>query len=169
MSAYYSSPTDIAAVTKALSSDINAIDAAVVVAFDKLPTEEQLKRGTTGYAVDTGLVNAYVIALPYVPSGYVDGLRIAFRPLATNTLASTVNVNGLGVKSVRRSDGTALSAGDITVGTPVEARYSTATGFFHMIANSSADAAASAASAAASASTCTCIRSAIPATKSVEA
>lgn len=144
---FYSSPTDIAAVTKALSYDINTIDAAVDTAFDKLPTELHLKRGTTHYAVDTGVVNAYVIALPYTPSGYVDGLVIEFRALATNTTAATINVSGLGVKSLRRADGSALSPGDITLGVPVRAVYSTATGFFHMSGSSSVDAAAAAASA----------------------
>ncbi len=151
MSDYFTSPPDVAAVTKALSANINDLDAAVVVAFDKLPTENNLKRGTVNYAVDTGVVNAYLIDLPHVPSGYVDGLLISFRPLNTNTNSATVNVNSLGVKSVRRGDGTALSAGDITVGAPITARYSTATGYFHMSANSSVDAAAAAASASAAA------------------
>jgi len=150
-SGLYSSPTDIAAVTKALSVDINNIDAAVAVAFDKLPTEVEIKRGTINYAVDTGAVNAYVVALPYVPSGYVDGLAVVFRPLNTNTGVSTINVNSLGVKSIRRSDGSAVSAGDIVVGVPLTARYSTATGFFHIPSNSSADAANAAAAAAAAA------------------
>jgi hypothetical protein len=152
---YYTSPTDIAAVTKARSADINDVDASVDAAFDKLPTEDNLKRGTVNFAVDTGAVNAYVIALPHVPSGYVDGLLISFRPLNTNagTSGSTVNVNGLGVKSLRRGDSAVVSAGDITVGSPVTARYSTATGYFHLSGNSSVDVAAAAASAlAASAS-----------------
>lgn len=146
---YYTSPTDIEPLTKALSADINDIDAAIDNAFDKLPSESELKRGTVTYAVDSGATNAYVIALPYTPSGYVDGLNINFRPTNTNTGASTVNVNGLGVKSIKRLDGSTLSPGDITVGCPIAARYSTATGYFHIAGNSAVDASAAAASAAA--------------------
>lgn len=148
---YYTSPTDISAVTKALSADINTIDASVDTAFDKLPTEDNLKRGTVNYAVDTGIVNAYVIALPHTPSGYVDGLLIAFRPLNTNTSSATINVSGLGVKSIRRDNGDLISAGDITAGSPISARYSTATGYFHISGNSAVNAAAAAASQAAAA------------------
>ena len=154
MSAYFTSPTDVAAVTKALSANINDLDAAVVVAFDKLPTEDNLKRGTVNFAVDTGVVNAYLIALPHTPSGYVDGLEINFRPINTNTgtSGSTVNVNSLGVKSLRSGDGAVVNAGDITIGVPIAARYSTATGYFHLTGNSSVDAAAAAVSATAAAS-----------------
>lgn len=148
---FYTPPTDIAAVTKALSVDINNIDAAVDAAFDKLPTEDRIKRGTINFAVDTGSADAYLVALPYVPSGYVDGLEVNFRPLNTNTGAATINVNSLGVKSLKRADGSDLSAGDITVGSPVMARYSTETGYFHMNGSSSVDAATTAVNAAATA------------------
>lgn len=131
--AFYSSPVDLVAVTKALSADINTIDAAVDTAFDKLPTEVQLKSGTTGYAVDTGTVNAYAIALPYAPASYTDGLYISFRVLNTNTITTpTINVNGLGVKSIRKANGSELNIGDLYAGAGVDARYSTATGYFHI-------------------------------------
>lgn len=149
MTGLFTPPSDIAAVTKALSASVNDLSAAVEVMDNKLPTEAEIKRGTINFAVDTGAADAYVVDLPYVPSGYVDGLEINFRPTNTNTGASTVNVNSLGVKSLKRADGSALSAGDITVGAPVLARYSTATGYFHMNGNSAVDATAAAASAAA--------------------
>lgn len=122
------------------SSTINDLDAAVAGAFALLPTEDNLTRGTTNFAVDTGTVNTYLVALPHVPSGYVDGLRVTFRALNTNTGASTINVNSLGVKSIRRTDSTACTAGDITVGGTMEMFYSTATGFFHLAPNSNASA-----------------------------
>lgn len=151
MTGLFTPPTDIAAVTKALSVDINNLSAAIEVMDNKLPTEAEIKRGTINFAVDTGAADAYLVALPYTPSGYVDGLEIVFRPLNANTGAATVNVNSLGVKSLKRADGSALSAGDIAAGSPVVARYSTATGFFHTNGNSAVDAAAAAASAVAAA------------------
>lgn len=129
----FSSPVDVLPVTKALSSTINNLDAAVATAFALLPTEANLTRGTVNYAVDTGVVNAYVVALPHVPSGYIDGLMVRFRALNTNTAAATINVNAMGVKSIKDFAGAALSAEDIVVGVPMELIYSTTTGFFHLL------------------------------------
>ena len=150
----FQSPTDILPITKALSASLNNLDAATAAAFALLPDETRLKNGTDHFAVDTGAVNAFLVAMPQAPASYVDGLAITFRPLNTNTAACTINVNSLGVKSIRRIDSSALVAGDIYVGVPVPLIYSTATGFFHLPANailSATQAAASAVAAAASA------------------
>jgi hypothetical protein len=148
---YYTSPTDVEAGAKVRSIDINSIDAATDAAFDKLPTETNIKQGKVNYAVDTGAADAYVVSLPHAPASYADGLLVSFRPTNTNTGASTINVNGLGVKSIRNTAGSALSAGDITSGSPIDIRYSTATGFFHLAPNSTNSATAAAASATAAA------------------
>ena len=50
----YNSPTDVVPGTLARSSSINNLDAAVAAAFALLPTEDEIKRGTVNYAVDTG-------------------------------------------------------------------------------------------------------------------
>lgn len=68
----------------------------------------------------------------------MDGLRVTFRPLNANTGACTINVNSLGVKSIRRTDSTACDGGDITAGGIYELFYSTATGFFHLSLNPNA-------------------------------
>lgn len=150
---YYTPPADVAALTRARSGDINLRDDAVDAAFDKVPDEAKLKRGTVNYAVTAGTADAYTVTLPYVPSGYVDGLLVNAYIHATNTGAATVNVNSLGVKSVKLQGGGAPLAGDLQKF--VDMRYSTTTGFFHVQGNTAgsvADAAASAAAAAASAS-----------------
>lgn len=143
----FQSPIDPLPATKALSESLNNLDAAVASAFALLPTETNIKQGTVNYAVDTGLANAYVVALPHTPSGYADGLQVDFRPLATNTGAATINVSPLGVKPIKNASGSALSPGDLTVGIPATLRYSTATGFFHVAPNSAVSAVAAAASA----------------------
>ena len=136
MSQFFVVPTELAPATLAKSADINAITSAVDTAFNKLPTELELKTGTINYIVDTGAVNAYLVALPYAPASYSDGLSIEFKALNTNTGAATINVNGLGVKSIRLSDGHVVYAGDITAGSSVTLRYSSTTGYFHVAANS---------------------------------
>ena len=53
------------------------------------------------YAVDTGAVNAYVTAPSPAALSYVAGLIVVLKPGAANTGASTINVNGLGVKNIK--------------------------------------------------------------------
>jgi hypothetical protein len=67
--------------------------------------------GTAG-----GTANALTLTPAVAASVYVAGYTIKFLASATNTGAATVNVSGLGVKNLRRQDGSALSAGDITNG-----------------------------------------------------
>lgn len=149
---YFNSPTDVQPQTRARSSDVNGLDDAIDQAFDKLPDETHLKSGKISYAVDSGAANVYSVELPYAPESYTDGLLVSFRAANSNTAASTINVNGLGAKSIRKTDGTALGAGEITAGSPIDLRYSTATGFFHMAPNSSV-AATNAANSASQAAT----------------
>ena len=63
--------------------------------------------------VDTGVANAYVLNFTSNFSSYQDGITIEWIASNTNTTASTLNVNGLGVVSIVNQDGTALSANQI--------------------------------------------------------
>ena len=65
------------------------------------------------YAVDTGAVNAYDIPLSPALTSVADGDRISFRPLHTNTGASTAAVNALTVVPILLQDGTQLVGGEI--------------------------------------------------------
>ncbi|MEE4110554.1 MAG: hypothetical protein V2I24_14480 [Halieaceae bacterium] len=133
---------------------------AVEVGFDKLPSADQLAQGRANHALDTGAANAYVVALSKAPSAYTAGLQVRFLAANANTGASTLNVNGLGVKNLRRQDGTALRAGDILVGMPVSATYDGTrflldTSTAAMVANAEAAQAAASASQAAAANSAT--------------
>jgi hypothetical protein len=88
-------------------------------------TQDGQFQGTndSGFAPDTGAADAYVIA-PNPPfQQYFTGMRITFIAKATSTGAATVNVNGLGVKSLVMGVATALSASYILAGTVVDAVY----------------------------------------------
>jgi hypothetical protein len=78
------------------------------------------------YYDDSGSANAYVLTHPnsteHVPA-YEDGMIILFKPANTNTGASTVNINSLGVKNITLEDGTALSSGVIVSGNHVLCQY----------------------------------------------
>lgn len=69
------------------------------------------------YALTTGPADAYIAALTPAPTAYFTGMKIQLLFNLTNTGAATVNVNGLGVKAIRKGTGgaTALSASDLVV------------------------------------------------------
>jgi hypothetical protein len=68
------------------------------------------------FAADSGAANAYVIApTPAIPS-LAAGAQIYFKTASANTGASTINVNGLGVKNITKQGTTALANGDILAG-----------------------------------------------------
>ena len=62
---------------------------------------------------DSGAANAYVLGSPLafqMPKSYFDGMEIEFDAATPNTGASTVNVNGIGVKNLKGSDGLTVPA-----------------------------------------------------------
>lgn len=75
-----------------------------------------------------GTANAQTLAVIGRPGavGFVVGLRVRWKPVADNTGATTVNVNSLGVKDLRRPDGTVLQAGDLSTTRVAEAYYDNA-------------------------------------------
>lgn len=130
---YYTSPSDLAAQTKARSIDINNLDATIDAAFDKLPTELALKTGSANYGVDTGVVaNSYVITLASAITSYTDGMEVKMRPTRTNTGACTLNVNGIGIVAIKRNEGTDPRASDIVANGPVTFRFNSLDNSFYL-------------------------------------
>lgn len=70
--------------------------------------------------VDTGGVNAYVIAFAANFTTYLDGTMVTFIPANSNTGASTININQLGPIPVLNADGSALVAGSLTANVPAQ-------------------------------------------------
>lgn len=74
-----------------------------------------------------GTVGGTADAITLTPSPaitlYSAGMRFAFAATGTNTGATTVNVSGLGAKSVKTLLGAALAAGDITSGNVYSMTY----------------------------------------------
>ena len=69
--------------------------------------------GALPYAADTGAADAYTIALDPALSGYITGMPIFFKAANTNTGASTLDIDGLGVRSIKKSIDADLAPGDI--------------------------------------------------------
>lgn len=72
---------------------------------------------------DTGVVNAYVLTFAASFTAYTDGIIIYFTPANTNTGASTLNVNGLGVVPIVNQDGSVLLGGQIVANQIVQVMY----------------------------------------------
>lgn len=114
----------------ARSTDVEGKFDEVVTGFALLPGEEELKRETSNFVDLAGSANTYTAAMTYAPTSYVDGMHIVARVNATNTGASTINVDSLGAKSIKRKNGDALTAGDMTTGQFVEMRYDSTNEYF---------------------------------------
>ena len=84
------------------------------------------------FFTDSGTANAYVLT-PVSPfkspvsvgagEGYFNGMIIIFRAGNANSGASTVNVNGAGVKNLKKTDGTDVATGNILTTNDVTFRY----------------------------------------------
>lgn len=76
------------------------------------------------YADSTGSANAYEVSYTPAPTAYVAGQKFFFKANFQNTGAATINVNGLGAKSIKKLDGaTDLASTDISSGAMVEIMY----------------------------------------------
>jgi hypothetical protein len=75
-------------------------------------TDSEIQSGSFWYDVSTGTANAYAVTLDPVPA-LVAGLYVNMKSNAANTGSATIDVNSLGVKSIKRPNGDALSSGDI--------------------------------------------------------
>jgi len=77
----------------------------------------------SNYAADTGIANAYVVTFSSITTTYAAGLRIQFKATNGNTGASTINVNGQGVKNITYANGTSLGPSTILAGAIVDIMY----------------------------------------------
>jgi len=92
---------------------------------------------------DGGTGNAYAVTMTPAPSAYTEGMTVIFKPLASNTGACTLNVNALGVKSIKDRAGNDPQAGEICAGSYVMAIYDAANNRFQLPASSIDQSAAS--------------------------
>lgn len=112
MSLYFDADANpISSNSRARSTHINDLRSELGTGFDLLPDPTALKTGAMLYSSDTGSANAYAVSIS--ATAYVVGLTIKFKPLNANTGASTINVDGLGVKAIKFHDGSDLLSGDL--------------------------------------------------------
>lgn len=76
-----------------------------------------------GYGVTAGSVNTYTLALSPVLTAYTAGVCVAVRIHAANTGSSTININGLGARTIKDSKGNNLIAGKLVLNSVYTLRY----------------------------------------------
>ena len=87
-------------------------------------TVNQIQSNAPAYqATDTGTANAHVIALSPAITAYASGQKVTFKSGSANTTASTLNVNGLGVKAIKKLHDQDVASGDIESGSIVTVVY----------------------------------------------
>lgn len=118
----------------ALKSDGSIKDAAVATAaiVDRAVTNAKLAFDSAFYAADSGAADALVVTFSPAPSAYAAGMRLLVRVANTNTTVTTINVNSLGVKTIKKNGSTDLAAGDIIAGQIIDLAYDSVSGTFQM-------------------------------------
>lgn len=120
---YFEAPTPLTAGSLARASHLNSRMASLEAGFELLPDRLPLFQNRLTYLTAVGTADAIAVTLDPVPAAYVEGLRLVVKIASTNTGAATINVNALGNKSIKRPDGTALQAGDLTAGNVIDLVY----------------------------------------------
>lgn len=75
------------------------------------------------YAADTAANDSYVITLDKAPTEYTAGMVVYFKAVTANTGACTLNINGLGAKSLKSLNNQDPADNYIEAGSMVEAIY----------------------------------------------
>lgn len=80
---------------------------------NKMVTQTGLQHNAEKYAADAGANDTYVITLSPAPTSYTAGMVVHFKANTANTGTATLNVNGLGAKTIVRGVSSTLENGDI--------------------------------------------------------
>lgn len=116
----------------------NFIESAGIALDGAVRTQlvQALRSGALLHGVDTGTANARVVTYtPAIPA-LINGMRLWFQSAAANTGATTLNVNGLGVRPVLGLGQAALQGGEIAAGGRCQVVYSTALNSFVLVTSS---------------------------------
>jgi hypothetical protein len=79
-----------------------------------VPVTPVLAGLASGFLVDSGSVNALIVAPTPAWATFTPGALLLIKVVAGNTGATTLTVSGLTAKNVTRPNGTALSSGDVS-------------------------------------------------------
>lgn len=109
-----------------LTNDRLRLGDASLVGGHQIPNATDIQKGSFNTVTAGGTANAVTTTLDPVPASYFTNMTVIFKATATNTGATTLNVNGLGVKNIYKVSGGSLgplAAGDLTNGAYYTVRY----------------------------------------------
>jgi hypothetical protein len=86
-------------------------------------TAGQIQDSTLTYLTTVAGTNVITAVAPVLMSAYATGQTFYFLAAGGNTGAVTVNINAIGAKAVKKTDGSALISGDILTGAAVQIMY----------------------------------------------
>ncbi|MGI9118417.1 MAG: hypothetical protein ACR2IQ_02620 [Minisyncoccia bacterium] len=125
-SMYYRDASGNLTAISGTTSEIVSLDVSGIPEFIPNPSAADATYSTKGvrvldadvvyYGVDSGSTDAYAITLSPAPTAYVAGQRFSFKANTVNTGTATLNVNGLGAKTIVKGVNTTLADGDIATG-----------------------------------------------------
>jgi len=97
------------------SNTLNSITPTILGNMLNHIIDNKHNKNVGAYVITTGIANAYIANPSPVYTSYYAGMRIKLYIHAANTGASTVNVNSLGIKNLKRANGAGLSSGDLAI------------------------------------------------------
>jgi hypothetical protein len=88
-----------------------------------------------GFYTDSGTANNVILSNSNNPSptSLRDGIQVFFKSAATNTGSTTLNLSGLGAKSLVKEDGTKLLQGDLIINKNYECLYDASSDNFKLL------------------------------------
>lgn|GEM_PF-6182448 len=113
----------IDAELKAQSDAAAAAGIAAAAAVQQDVDEHKAETVHIPYAATAGAANAYTVTLDPVPTVYNEGMAVAVKINIDNTGASTIDVNGLGAKAIKKPNGNDVSAGNLKADSVYTLRY----------------------------------------------
>ena len=87
-----------------------------------LAAAADIQKQTFNYAAASG-TDTLTLTLDPAIASYTTGLRASFKAAANNTGTATININGLGAKTIKKNGGVDLGADDIVAGGIYEISY----------------------------------------------
>jgi hypothetical protein len=102
--------------TTLTGSNISTYPGAPFITSRALQTAGNVQAQTWTYWPDTGSSSAYAITPNPAITAYAAGQRFSIKLSNTSAAAPTLNVNGLGTRSLNYNDGTGIKAGDLITG-----------------------------------------------------
>lgn len=86
------------------------------------PTGAEIQKGSVVYAAGSG-ADTITMTLSPAPAAYTAGMKVRWKQASNSTGAATLNVNGLGAKSIKKNVSEAIEADDLVADGIYEATY----------------------------------------------